>query len=88
MNIEGVVRQLPLFEPPIDPALLVRGAAAGLDLNSLINDVSPSLPHHRFNVLAQKAGELCGELKSLAAKSAMRRNFRCFEPDMKKSCSI
>ena len=23
MNIEGVVRQLPLFEPPIDPALLV-----------------------------------------------------------------
>ena len=24
MNIEGMVRQLPLFEPPIDPALLVR----------------------------------------------------------------
>ena len=24
MNIQGVVRQLPLFEPPIDPALLVR----------------------------------------------------------------
>ena len=24
MNIEGQVRQLPLFEPPIDPALLVR----------------------------------------------------------------
>ncbi len=29
MNIEGVVRQLPLFEPPIDPALLVKAAAAG-----------------------------------------------------------
>ena len=32
MNIEGVARQLPLFEPPIDPALLVRAAAAGIDL--------------------------------------------------------
>ena len=27
MNIEGVVRQLPLFEPPIDPALLVQGGS-------------------------------------------------------------
>src|SRR5262249_47283048 len=26
MNIEGVVRQLPLFDPPIDPALLVQAA--------------------------------------------------------------
>ena len=30
MNIEGVVRQLPLFEPPIDPALLVAAGAAGV----------------------------------------------------------
>ena len=67
MNIEGVVRQLPLFEPPIDPALLVRGVAAGLDLNSLLNDVDTSRPGYRFNVLAQKATELCGELKSLGA---------------------
>ena len=29
MNIEGVRRSLALFEPPIDPALLVRAAAAG-----------------------------------------------------------
>jgi len=27
-DIEGVFRQLPLFEPPIDPALLVQAAAA------------------------------------------------------------
>ena len=32
MNIEGQVRQLPLFEPPIDPALLVRARAAGLSI--------------------------------------------------------
>jgi hypothetical protein len=67
MNIEGVVRQLPLFEPPIDPALLVRGVAAGLDLNSLLNDVSPVLPEYRFSVISQKASELCGELRSLGA---------------------
>ncbi len=30
LNIEGIARQLPLFEPPIDPALLVRAAAAGV----------------------------------------------------------
>jgi len=67
MNIEGVVRQLPLFEPPIDPALLVRGAAAGLDLNSLLTEFDTPLPGYRFNVLSQKASELCGELKSLGA---------------------
>jgi hypothetical protein len=65
MNIEGVVRQLPLFEPPIDPALLVKAAAAGVDFGSVLNDVSAGPPHYRFNVLAQKATELCGELKSL-----------------------
>lgn len=65
MNIEGVVRQLPLFEPPIDPGLLVRGAAAGLDINSLLSNVTSSLPSYRFSVLAQKATELCSELKSL-----------------------
>ncbi len=65
MNIEGVVRQLPLFEPPIDPALLVKAAAAGVDFGSVLNDLSAGPPHYRFNVLAQKATELCGELKSL-----------------------
>jgi hypothetical protein len=65
MNIEGVVRQLPLFEPPIDPGLLVRGAAAGLDINSLLSKVTSTLPSYRFSVLVQKATELCSELKSL-----------------------
>jgi hypothetical protein len=67
MNIEGIVRQLPLFEPPIDPALLVKAAAAGIDLGSVLDDVSAALPHYRFTVLAQKATELCGEVKALGA---------------------
>src|SRR5262249_34264449 len=32
LNIQGVFQQLPLYEPPIDPALLVRAAASGLDV--------------------------------------------------------
>jgi hypothetical protein len=67
MNIEGVVRQLPLFEPPIDPALLVRATALGLDLASVLGDVNAPPPVRRFRVLVQKAQEMCGELKSLSA---------------------
>jgi hypothetical protein len=68
MNIQGVVRQLPLFEPPIDPALLVKAAAQGLDLSSVLNDISTPAPHFRFRVLAQKAVEFCSEVKGLGEK--------------------
>ena len=67
MNIEGVVRQLPLFEPPIDPALLVKAAAAGVDLSSVLSDLSVPLPHYRFQVMVQKAHEFSNEVKALGA---------------------
>src|SRR5258708_15371715 len=65
MNIEGVVQKLPLFEPPINPALLVQAAAAGIDLSSALNDINAALPYYRFTFMAQKASDLCNELKSL-----------------------
>jgi Tc toxin complex TcA C-terminal TcB-binding domain len=65
MNIEGIIRQLPLFEPPIDPALLVKAAAAGLDLGSVLADIHAPLPCYRFQVLLQKAVDFCAEVKSL-----------------------
>ncbi|WP_022949759.1 Tc toxin subunit A-related protein [Methylohalobius crimeensis] len=65
MNIEGVVRQLPLFEPPIEPGMLVRAAAAGVDLSSVLSDVNAPLPHYRFQVMLQKAVELCGDVRAL-----------------------
>ncbi|MCT7962990.1 neuraminidase-like domain-containing protein [Laspinema sp. D1] len=66
MDIEGQVRQLPLFAPPIDPALLVRARAAGLDLGAVISGVFDlRLPHYRYQVLIQKAMEFCGEVRSL-----------------------
>ena len=36
LNIEGLFQRVPLFEPPIDPALLVRAAAAGLNVADVI----------------------------------------------------
>lgn len=68
MNIEGDVRQLPLFEPPIDPALLVRASAQGLDLNNILNNIDAPLPHYRFQMMSQKANELCNLVKGLGSQ--------------------
>jgi hypothetical protein len=65
LNIQGVFRQLALFEPPIDPAMLARAAAAGLDVGAIVNGVNQPLPLVRFQLLAQKAAEIVQEVKSL-----------------------
>jgi hypothetical protein len=64
-NIEGIERQLALFEPPIDPALLVQAVAGGVDISSVLADLNAPSPHYRFNYIVQKALEICAELKSL-----------------------
>jgi len=64
-NIEGVERQLALFEPPIDPALLVQAVAGGVDISSVLSDLNSPQPYYRFNYILQKALEACSELKSL-----------------------
>lgn len=65
LNIDGIGRSLPMFEPPIDPGLLVRAAGAGVDIASALSDVNVAMPNYRFNVMLQKASELCGEVKGL-----------------------
>lgn len=65
LNIQGIFRQLPLFEPPIDPALLARAASAGLDVSSIVSGFSQPLPLVRFRVMLQKAQEVCQEVKGL-----------------------
>jgi hypothetical protein len=67
MNIEGVVRELPLFEPPIDPGMLVRARAAGIDLSSALADLSAPLPYYRFNIVLQKAYALNQTVRGLGA---------------------
>ncbi|WP_437308363.1 neuraminidase-like domain-containing protein [Sorangium sp. So ce388] len=67
MSIEGVVRTLPLFEPPIDPMLLVQARALGVDLTTVLGEASsPRLPY-RFQVVHAKAVELCGAVSGLGA---------------------
>ncbi len=65
LNIEGMARTLPLFEAPIDPALLVQAAAAGVDLGAVLSDLNAPLGYYRFSYLLPKAVELCAEVKSL-----------------------
>ena len=65
MNIEGVVRQLPLFQPPLDPGMLVKAAAAGIDISSLVSGLNQPLSPVRSALLIQKALEICGEVRGL-----------------------
>lgn len=66
MNIEGILRELDLFEPPIDPSILVKATAAGVDINSILDDTSSiNVPYYRFKVLVKKASELCFQLQYL-----------------------
>ncbi|MFA5908776.1 MAG: neuraminidase-like domain-containing protein [Vicinamibacterales bacterium] len=67
MNIQGIVRQLPLFEPPIDPGLLVRAAAAGVDLGSVVASLNAPPPHYRFRFLLARAVRLAEEIRSFGA---------------------
>ena len=55
MNIDGVVRQLALFEPPIDPGALVKAIAAGVDIASALADLNAPLPLYRFSVVAAES---------------------------------
>ena len=65
LNIQGIFRQLPLFEPPIDPGLLAKAAAAGLDVSAIISGINQPLPLIRFQFAVQKAAEIAQEVKSL-----------------------
>jgi hypothetical protein len=67
MNIEGVVRQLALFDPPIDPGMLVKAAAAGIDIGSIVNGLNQPVGPVRCLFLIQKALELCGEVRGLGS---------------------
>jgi len=66
-NIEGIERSLALFAPPIDPGMLVRAAAAGLDISSILAGINAPTPFYRFNVLSQKATELAQEIRGLGS---------------------
>ena len=65
MNIQGIVQQLPLFDPPIDPGMLIQALAAGLDLSSVLADMSAPMPLYRFTFVIQKAVDVCNGVQQL-----------------------
>jgi hypothetical protein len=67
LNLQGLFQAAPLYDPPIDPALLVRATAEGLDVNAIVSGLNQPLPLVRFQALVSKATEICQEVKSLGA---------------------
>ncbi len=66
-NIDGVVRSLALFAPPIDPAALIQAASKGLSLGSILADLSSPPPIYRFPALIEKANAFCTDVKALGS---------------------
>jgi hypothetical protein len=65
MDITGVVRPLALWDPPIDPGMLIKARAAGLDIGAIVSGLNQPVGPLRSAFLIQKAIELCGEVKVL-----------------------
>lgn len=65
MNIEGVVRPLALFDPPLDPGMLVKAAAAGIDIGAVVAGLNQPASPVRAQLLIQKALELAAEVRGL-----------------------
>ncbi len=90
MNIEGVVRDLPLYEPPIDPALLVAARAQGLDLASVLSDLNAPRPHDSFAVCCEHASQAVEDVRRLGqdlkgileARDAEKLNVRRARQDL------
>ena len=66
-NIQGVVQQLPLFDPPLDPGMLVQAAAAGIDIGSIVSGLNQPIGPVRSLLLIQKALEIAAEVRSLGS---------------------
>lgn len=66
MNIAGVARTLPLFQPPIDPLALVKAAAAGNNVVPVATH-GPELSPFRFTSALASARALCGTVIELGS---------------------
>ncbi|MGG3815274.1 neuraminidase-like domain-containing protein [Methylorubrum rhodesianum] len=76
MNIDGQQIQLPLFSPPIDPALLAEAAAAGLDIADVTAALSAPPPRRRFRAVHREAAALAEAVARLGAALSETRDRR------------
>ncbi|TCK16758.1 hypothetical protein EV667_4357 [Ancylobacter aquaticus] len=65
MNIKGVVRSLALFDPPLDPGMMVRATAAGIDIGALTAGLNQPIGPVRAQAMIRRALELANEVRSL-----------------------
>jgi hypothetical protein len=74
-DITGVVRRLSLFAPALDPGLLARATAAGIDVAGAVAGTRAPASPVRATLLIQKALEITAEVKAAGAAllSAMER---------------
>lgn len=75
LNINGIFRQLPLFEPPINPLDLVRAAKAGNNIQTLTTS-KPNLSPYRYTSISSVSSMLCSTLIELGngMLSALEKN--------------
>lgn len=67
LNLEGVRRDLALFDPPIDPGLLAKAAAQGVDIGTAIGNLYAPLPHYRFLPHLGIAKDFAAQVSSLGS---------------------
>jgi hypothetical protein len=66
-NIAGAPLQLPLFDAPIDPGLLIAAQAAGVDFSSGLSDISAAVPNYRFTSLYPQALDFVNAVRAYGA---------------------
>jgi hypothetical protein len=67
LDLLGNPRQLPLYDPPIDPALLADAAMAGLNVSQAVMDAYTPRPHYRFRTLLGIAKGLVQQASALGS---------------------
>lgn len=67
-DIDGNLRELALFAPEIDPGMLVKAVASGLDLSEILDSLAAPNPRHRFSYLLPQASSFCAEVKALGGQ--------------------
>ena len=67
-NIQGVFQQLPLFDPPLDPGMLVQATAAGIDVGSIVSGINQPIGPLRSLPMITKALEIAAEVRSLGGE--------------------
>ncbi len=63
LDIMGVSRPVPLFEPPADVMALVRAAASGAPLDQVVAGASVPVPNYRFSFLYNRAIDLADRVR-------------------------